>query len=63
MSKGVGWLIVVVGVIVVLLAIFAGQLGLGGNTWGAKHIVALVVGIVLVAGGLFTALRPSGVSA
>jgi len=63
MSKGAGWIVVVVGIVVLLLAVFAGQIGLGGSTWGLKHIVTLVVGIVLIAGGLFTALRPSGVGA
>lgn len=63
MSKSVSWIVVVVGVIVLLMAIFAGQLGLGGTTWGLKHIVTLVVGLVLIAVGLFTALRPSGVGA
>lgn len=62
MSKSVGWLILIVGVVAILLALFAAQLGLGGTTWGPKHIIVLVVGIVLIAGGLFTALRPSQAS-
>lgn len=59
MSQSIGWLGLIAGIILVLIAIFAAQIGLGGTTYGPKHIVVLVVGIVLVVGGLVTALRPS----
>ena len=59
MSQSIGWLGLIAGIILILIAIFAAQIGLGGTTYGPKHIVVLVVGIVLVVGGLVTALRPS----
>jgi len=62
MNKGVGWIVLVIGIVLLLIALFAAQLGLGGTTWGLKHIVTLVVGIILIAGGLFTAVRPSTAS-
>lgn len=62
MSNTVGWVGVAIGVVALLVALFASQLGLGGTTWGAKHIAALVVGIILIVGGGLTALRPSRVS-
>jgi CDP-diglyceride synthetase len=62
MSRNVGWLGLIIGIVCLLIAIFAAQLGLGGTTWGMKHIVVLAVGVVLIAGGLFTALRPSSAS-
>jgi hypothetical protein len=52
-----GWIGLVAGIAFILLAIFAGQLGLGGTTFGLKHLVLIVVGVVLVAGGLVVAMR------
>ena len=62
MMRNVGWAGLIVGVILVLLAVFASDLGLGGTTYGAKHIAVLAVGIVLTVGGVVAALRPSGAS-
>lgn len=59
MNRNIGWAGLIVGVILVLLAVFASDLGLGGATYGAKHIVVLAVGVVLALGGLIMALRPS----
>jgi len=61
-TRNIGWVGLIVGVILVLVAVFASDLGLGGTTYGAKHIVVLAVGIVLAVGGLIAALRPSGAS-
>jgi hypothetical protein len=55
--SSIGWIAVVVGIICLLLAFFGSSLGIGGNNFGPKHIIILVVGIVLVVGGLVAALR------
>jgi uncharacterized protein YacL len=60
--RSVGWLGLVVGIVLLLVAVFAAQLGLGGTTYGLKHIVVLVVGIVLAVAGLYIALRPASSS-
>ena len=57
MSRQIGWLALVVGVILLLLAVFAAQLGLGGTTFGLKHLLVLIVGAVAVVGGLIVAMR------
>jgi|GEM_PF-7081381 len=62
MSRNIGWAGLVVGIVLVLIAVFAAQLGLGGTTYGAKHIAVLVVGIILALAGIFAALRPSSVA-
>jgi len=58
MSRSVGWIGLVVGILLILLALFAAQLGLGGTTFGLRHIILVVAGIVLIAGGLFVAMWP-----
>jgi hypothetical protein len=55
--RSYGWSGLVVGIILVLIALFAAPLGLGGTTYGLKHIVVLVVGIILAVVGLYVALR------
>jgi len=62
MSSSIGWVGVVIGIILVLVAIFAGQLGLGGAGLGPKHLVVLVVGIVLIVAGAIVAMRSSSAS-
>lgn len=49
----VGWIGVVIGIVLLLVAFFASQLGLGGAVFGTKHIIALVVGIVLIVLGAY----------
>jgi len=58
-----GWIALVIGVIVVLIALFGSSISpvFGGTTFGLKHIIVLVVGIVLVLGGIFVAMRPRSV--
>jgi hypothetical protein len=58
-SGTTGWIVLAVGVVLLLVTIFAGDLGLGGTQYGAKHIVGLVLGVVLVAVGLYGAMRPA----
>lgn len=55
--NSVGWLGVVVGIILVLVAFLGSQIGLGGTTFGPKHIIILVVGLVVLVVGLYLALR------
>lgn len=58
MSRPMGWIGLIVGIVLILLAIFAAQLGLGGtNLTGLKHIILLVAGVVLLVGGLVVAMR------
>jgi sulfite exporter TauE/SafE len=58
-----GWVVAAVGVVVAVIGGLADQVGLGGegaDEFGPKQVVALVVGIVLVAVGLALALwRPA----
>lgn len=62
LPRPAGWIGLVVGVVLVLLAVFAAPLGLGGTAFGLKHIVVLVVGIILAVAGLYVALRPEEAS-
>jgi hypothetical protein len=58
-----GWVVAAAGLVIAVVGGLADQVGLGGegpDEFGSKQIVALVVGIVLVAAGLALALwRPS----
>lgn len=60
--KLVGWAIVAVGLVIAVVGGLADQVGLGGegeDEFGSKQVIALVVGLVLVVGGLALAmLRP-----
>ncbi len=55
-TKSIGWVGLVVGIVLVLVALFGSQFGLGGG-FGTKHIIVLVVGIVLVVVGAYLAWR------
>lgn len=55
--SSVGWIAVVIGVLLLLVAFFGSQLGLGGTTFGPKHVVVLAVGVVVLVAGLYLALR------
>jgi hypothetical protein len=57
-----GWIAVLVGVILALVAVFAEQIGIGGASFGLKHLAVLGLGIVLVVGGLGVSLLPSRAS-
>lgn len=59
LSGPTGWIVLAIGVVLLLVTIFAGDLGLGGTQYGIKHIVGLILGVVLVAVGLYGAMRPS----
>jgi hypothetical protein len=59
LSRSTGWIVLVVGVVILLATIFAGDLGLGGtNMGGIKHILGLIIGVVLIVAGLYVAMRP-----
>jgi hypothetical protein len=58
LPRSAGWIVLAIGIIVLLATIFASDLGLGGTSYGIKHILGLVIGVVLIAGGLFVSLRP-----
>lgn len=58
LNRSTGWIILAVGIIVLLITIFANDLGLGGTQFGIKHILGLIVGIVLAGIGLYAAFRP-----
>lgn len=50
--------VIVIGIIVSLIAIFADQLGIGGGKgFGYVQLIGLIVGIALVLAGLATILR------
>jgi hypothetical protein len=58
LPRSIGWIALAIGVVILLATVFASDLGLGGTEYGIKHILGLIIGIVLVAGGLFVAMRP-----
>jgi hypothetical protein len=54
MAKRSGLVVLVVGVLLVLLSIFADSLGVGGKPgFGYKQTIGLVIGVALVAFGLW----------
>jgi len=57
--QAIGWAGLALGVVLILVSFFAADLGLGGTTFGPKHIITLVAGIVLVVAGAFVAWRQS----
>jgi hypothetical protein len=58
LPRSAGWVALAIGIVVLLATIFASDLGLGGTEYGIKHILGLIIGVVLAAGGLFVTLRP-----
>jgi len=54
-AKTIGIILAVVGVIIVLAMFLAGPLGLGGASFGIKHILGLIVGIVVFLAGAWLA--------
>lgn len=46
-------LVLIIGIIVLLVSIFAHQLGLGSAAFGAKKIIGVIIGIVLILAGLW----------
>jgi hypothetical protein len=57
--KLVGWVIVAAGIVVAAVAVFADQIGLGGegpDEFGGKQIAALIVGLAIAVIGLGVAL-------
>jgi hypothetical protein len=61
--KLTGWVVAAAGVIVAVVGVLADTLGLGGeggDDFGPKQIIALVIGLVLIGAGLALALLPMG---
>jgi hypothetical protein len=58
LPRSAGWIALAIGIVILVVTIFASDLGLGGTEYGIKHILGLIIGIVLAAGGIFVTLRP-----
>ncbi len=60
-QKTLGYVLIVVGVVLIVLSVFADTLGIGsGGGFGWKQIVGTVVGIVVaLVGGWFTTRKAS----
>jgi hypothetical protein len=60
LNSTTGWIALAIGVLLVLIALFGSSISpiFGGTTFGLKHIIVLVIGIVLILGGIFVAMRP-----
>ena len=52
-----GWLVAGLGVLAVLVALLSEPLGITHGSFGAKHVVLLVVGVALILGGLIAQRR------
>lgn len=52
-----GWLVAGLGVLAVLLALLSEPLGITHGSFGAKHVLLLVVGVALIVGGLIAQRR------
>jgi hypothetical protein len=55
----VGWALALVGVVIVVVGGLADQMGLGGegeDQFGGRQVIAMVVGVVVLAVGLVLAL-------
>jgi len=55
-----GLLVAGLGVVAILIAVLSNALGISHGSFGAKHILLLVVGIVLLVGGLAAGRRTAG---
>ena len=51
--------LIVIGLIVVLVSVFAHALGLGSSGFGAKKLAGTIVGLVIIVIGLVGAMRTS----
>jgi hypothetical protein len=52
-----GWLVAGLGVLAVLVALLSEPLGITHGSFGAKHVLLLVVGVALIVGGLIAQRR------
>jgi predicted phage tail protein len=52
-----GWLVAGLGVLAVLVALLSEPLGITHGSFGAKHVLLLVVGVALILGGLIAQRR------
>lgn len=60
-TKTLGIGLIVVGILIVVAVFLAGPLGLASTSFGTKHIIGLVVGIIVFIVGLVMSVmkRPS----
>jgi hypothetical protein len=47
------WVLVVVGIIIILVSVFAHQLGIGSSGFGIKKIIGVIVGVIVALGGVW----------
>jgi hypothetical protein len=61
-SRNIGFILIVIGVIVVLAFVLADAFSMGGapNRFGPMQIVGVVVGVVLIIVGVMRFRRPAG---
>jgi hypothetical protein len=52
-----GWLVAGLGVLAMLVALLSEPLGITHGSFGAKHVLLLVVGVALIVGGLIAQRR------
>ena len=57
MPAQTGWVLVILGAAMALLAVLANPLGIGHSGFGWHQVLLLVVGIVLALGGIGMVLR------
>ena len=59
-KKTIGIILIVLGVILALVSVFADAIGLGGGGFGTKQILGTVIGIVVAVVGIWLAVsKPS----
>jgi len=51
-NKTLGIVFIVVGVLIIAAVVLAGPLHLASTSWGIKHILGLILGLVILAAGL-----------
>jgi hypothetical protein len=56
-KKAIGIVVLVVGILVLLVSVFAYPIGLGGPGFGPKQIAGTVVGAIVAIAGLALILR------
>jgi len=57
-KKTIGFLLIILGVIVLVVSLAADTLGIGsGNGFGWKQILGTVVGVIVALGGVWLALN------
>ncbi len=60
MSPQAGWVLVIVGAAMALLAVLANPIGIGHSGFGWHQVLLLVVGVVVALVGVWLVLRTPG---